>query len=304
MTNVRSFPSLQDSDRVVITGATGWMGREVLDRLARTRPEIQVLPIASRARSLEIGDRTHQVHAWSHAYIAEWRPTIAVHLAFLTREAESTMSTAEYERRNRELTESAVHLFSIPELRAAVIASSGAAIRPKGQIYGELKARDEQVFTELGNRTGVPTVISRIWSVSGAFCTKPNLFALFDLIEQTRHRPSVHIRARSEVWRRYVDAGEFLEICVSAAGAEASEVIDSAGPLVEIEHLAHVIQDVLGEKRAIVREMVTQPPDRYFTDSHNMESWSERLGLPLASLTEQVRRSAQVVTSPRNRTDS
>lgn len=294
---MRSFPSLQDSDRVVITGATGWMGREVLDRLSRTRPKIQVLPVASMARRLETGSRTYQIHEWSHAYISEWRPTIAVHLAFLTREAESTMSTAEYERRNHELTEAAAHLYSIPELRAAVIASSGAAIQAKGQIYGDLKARDEKIFTELSNRTGLPTVISRIWSVSGAFCTKPDLFALFDLIEQTRNRSRVHIRARSEVWRRYVDAGEFLEVCVSAAGVGANQVIDSAGPLVEIEHLAHVIQDALGERKQIVREPLTQPPDRYFTDSQTMESWSDRLGIPLASLVEQVRRSARVETS-------
>ena len=282
---------------MVITGATGWMGREVLDRLARTRPEIQVLPIASRGRMVETGNRTYQVHEWSHASISEWRPTIAVHLAFLTREAESTMSTAEYERRNLRLTEAAAHLYSIPDLRAAVIASSGAAIQAKEQIYGDLKARDEEVFTELSNRTGLPTVISRIWSVSGAFCTKPDLFALFDLIEQTRNRSRVHIRAKSEVWRRYVDAGEFLEVCISAAGVGANEIIDSAGPLVEIEYLAHVIQEALGEKKQIVRESLTQPTDRYFTDSQTMELWSQRLGIPLAPLTDQIKRSAQVSMS-------
>lgn len=294
----RLFPSLEDSDRIVITGATGWLGREILNRLSRFRPEIQVLPIASRSQSFISGGFTYSVSDWSQERISDWRPTIALHLAYLTRETESSIGVAEYARRNQSITQAATHLYSIPEMRAVVVASSGAALQKTHEIYGTLKSRDEQIFTTLNARTGVPTVISRIWSVSGAFCTKPEMFALFDLIDQTKFKSTVHIRARGEVWRRYVDAGEFLEICLTTAAAGQSTVIDSAGELIEIGQLARRIQQVLGNQETIIRSPTAEPPDRYYTSSTSQAFWAQRFGICVTDLDGQIARSANLESSP------
>lgn len=290
-----AFCSLQDTDRLLVTGASGWLGREVILRLRRGRPDIPVLGVASRPRETSVGQETIVAQAWDHVAISEWAPTVVVHLAYLTRELEQQWGPFEYERQNQELSDRAARLYALPSLRGFVIASSGAAVSLTDQTYGRLKAEDEQRFLELAQTTGVPTVAARIWSVSGPHCRKPSLFALFDLIHQTRQRPVVRIQAAHEVWRRYVDAGEYLEVCLGAVGVGHSGVIDSGGEKVEIGDLALHVQEVLDIKRPIERPPIVGAPDGYYSDSLSMVGWAQRLGIPLSGLTEQIRRSAAAV---------
>ena len=291
MTEARAFPTISDDDRLVVTGASGWMGREVLARLLATRPRVEVLPIASQARTFTVSGARFDAHPWSERLIESWRPTLAIHLAFLTREAVSEFGQDAYIQRNNAITALAMRLYSIPTMRGLVIASSGAAIVARNDTYGSLKSQDEALFTSLGESTGLPTVIARIWSVSGAYCTKPSLFAFSNLLDQTLTQGEVHINAKHEVWRRYVDAGEFLEVCLTAAGDQSHEVIDSAGPLIEIGPLAQLMQDVLGARLPIHREYPSEPADRYFANSPNLESRSEDFGISLTDLAGQVLRS-------------
>lgn len=294
------FSQITASDRILVTGATGWLGRELIARLGVLRPEVPVLAVASHHRKVAVGRLEFDAIAWELDAIAQWRPSVVVHLAFLTREFEAAVGWREYESRNRHLSDLATDLYRLPTIRAFVYASSGAAISPRSGMYGRLKAEDEELFLNNGQSSGVPTTIARIWSVSGAWCPKPEQFAFYDLIRQTQLSPVVRVNATHEVFRRYADAGEFLEICLAFAGSGASGSIDSGGERVEIGELAQRIQKVLGTVRPIERPDLTEPSDDYCADSSAMSQLARQFEVSLSGLEEQIRRSAEALDVARH----
>ena len=296
VTQRTAFTGLTCADRVVITGATGWMGRELIARLIETRPDIPTLAIASAPRAFSVGGKRLEALAWDHDTIAEWGPTLLVHLAYRTREHLAGSQMHHFFKGNMDLSASAAHLYTLPSLRGAVIASSGAAVSMRSGPYGALKQQDENTFTRLGLQRGIPTVIARIWSVSGSHCPKPHLFALYDLIRQADSaNPVVRIRASHEVRRKYVDAGEFLEVALSGAGLGRSGIIDSAGALVELSELADQIQMVTGIRKPIERPHICSSPDNYFTESREMDNWAIDTSVTFSPLAIQIGRSALAV---------
>jgi nucleoside-diphosphate-sugar epimerase len=284
----QQFTWLEARDRLLITGATGWLGRELLARLHRNRPDVEIKCIASSPRQFQLEGTSFQAEPWDAAAVALWRPTLAIHLAYLTREVQESIGLEDYELQNVRLSELALSLYRIPSLRGLVVASSGAALADPDGLYGRLKALDEERFREAGQAAGIPTAIARIWSVSGAHCTKPDLFALYDLIRQVRVAPEVRITAQREVWRRYVDAGEYLEICLGAVASGAFATIDSGGDLVEIGELVQVIQTTLGVSQAVVRSEIRYPANHYYATTAAMSDWAESLGVGVADIRQQI----------------
>lgn len=286
-----AFPGLDENDRVLITGATGWLGTELIARLADSRPEIPLFAVASRHRSFNAGRHRLVALPWDEDAIAKWKPTFMVHLAYLTREKEAQMGSDEYILRNRSISSAAVRLMDLPSLRGAVVASSGAAVTLTGEAYGQLKAEDEARFAELGRQRALPIVVARTWSVSGALCPKPEHFALYDLMRQAASADAIRIHAKREVWRRYVDAGEYLEVCVGAAAAGMSGIVDSAGPLVELGELADAIQAAFAADKPVFRADPRGTADRYHTNSETMASLAKQLNIGISDLENQVLRS-------------
>lgn len=289
--------SLVPTDRVAITGAAGWLGRELINQLHATAPEVQILALGSRPSELLLPDgTTHQVHDWLQTRVEDWQPTYFVHLAFITRERQAEFSAEQYLIMNQHITSEALKALQWKSIRGLLVASSGAAIQDVEDQYGRLKAQDEANFASEGERRGIPTVIARAWSLTGAYCTKPQHFLFFDLILQSLSADvnEIEIRAAHRVLRKYVDAGQYLEICLGALARSWSGVIDSTGPLVEASELADAIQLEVGTKKPIVRPELSGLADEYFSDSQSLDHWADVLGLALLDLPGQIRRSMGV----------
>jgi nucleoside-diphosphate-sugar epimerase len=235
------------------------------------------------------------LHQWSSCDVAAWKPTLAVHLAYLTKDRLEAVGLDEYLSVNTHLSESAMGFYDIPSVRGIVVASSGAAIRHPFEPYGRLKAHDEAAFTGAGARHGIPTVIARAWSLSGRFCTKPERFLLYDLIAQALGpNPDISISASHEVFRKYVDASEYLSVCLAGVAAGWSGTVDSTGVLVEAGQLADAIQATLGMHKPTWRPPLQGKPDHYYSDSTILDEAALRLGIQLTDLTGQIRLSSRL----------
>ena len=292
----QSLP-IQETDRVVVTGASGWLGRELIHRVRMLSPQTPILALGSREGELRL-DPTMAipVHQWSTFDVAAWKPTLAAHLAFLTRDRLETVNVDEYLAVNMHLSQAAMGFYEIPSMRGVVVASSGAAIRHPEDPYGRLKAHDETAFTGAGERHGIPTVIARAWSLSGRFCTKPERFLLYDLIAQALGpNPEIEISAGHEVFRKYVDASEYLSVCLAGVAMGWSGTVDSTGALVEAEQLADAIQATLGTHKATLRPPAEGPPDEYFSQLLILGEWAARLDIQLTDLGQQIQRSAEAL---------
>lgn len=293
---------ISPDDRLVISGASGWMGKSLIFELSKFSPEFireQMLAVGSHRRRIHIFNGLEiEIAEWNQSAISQFEPTIAVHLAFLTIDRLKSLTMSDYSRTNAELTEKGLALQSVRSLRAFMAASSGAATlagtnAPLGRHpYSIQKSADESAFLSSPSAAETPTLIPRIWSVSGQFCTKPKNFAFTDFVTRSILGETIEVNSQGAVYRRYVDAGEFLVACLAHNLSGANGVIDSAGPLIEIRELAYLVAAELGGKVRTEKIDSEMAADNYYSESDAMQVMAQVLGIRFTDLLGQIRRTA------------
>lgn len=295
--------------RLSISGGTGWLGLAFLSDLSSAlgdRLGDQVLVFGSRARSVELADgRIVAARAWNLADVADFGTTHVLHLAALTRDRLPAIGTADFIRTNESLTASAEQALRLPTVRGLLHTSSGAAVRaPAGATaaadpYGVLKRVEETALARAGAEVRKPVVTCRVWSVSGAQMSKPDLLALGSLIQAAQGGEPIVVRSARAVWRRYVDAGELLTVGLAALLSGESVTFDSGGPLVEVGGLADCVRQTLNPALEIRRPERDSGCDDYWSRSNATEQLAQRFGVRLSPLAEQIRRTARTI-APRS----
>jgi len=280
-------------DRVLVTGASGWLGRTALDLLAPLG--LPTLALAGRARIIRIAGGETECRVWDDREVAAFAPTVVLDCAFLTRDRVADMPLHEYVAANRALTDRLVYAAQLPDVRLALTVSSGAAIHPRDALeasiednpYGYLKREAEHRLAQAAAKSGAVPVVVRAWSISGAHVQKPRGYALGSMIRDA-HSGAIRITARRPVFRRYVLADELLAVGI-AEGDLGPATIDSGGELVEIAELAARVAAVVRPDAVISRDEVDpRDPDRYYSDGLDWEKRCQRWDLASASLDRQI----------------
>jgi len=284
-------------ERIALTGANGWLGRETAFRLIQENPSQPLLALGRNPALLELpGCEPIPVHQWANTDVADWEPTVLIHLAALTKERLRGMALQAYIDENDALTQSALAISRLRSIHSVVTASSGAAISQLDHPYGAHKASEEALFRKSATEENKNLVVARIWSVSGRFCTKPEEFLFFDLLRQAvGDSEFIEVLAENRVYRRYVDGGEFLEICLRAALSGHSGTIDSTGEVVEAGVLAECINSVLRANKRVRRAPERNGPDEYLSQSAAMEKWARATGVQVSDLSHQIVRSLEAI---------
>jgi GDP-4-dehydro-6-deoxy-D-mannose reductase len=161
--------------RVLVTGATGFVGRWMVDELR----EADHLVIGTPPRTeLDIAD-----DAAVRSFLAETRPEGVVHLAGLAFGPDAARDPAEAERVNATGTAALLRaLASIGSTRPVVVAGSSdvygapdpadlplretAPARPSS-AYGRSKLQQEQMALAIVRETGIPVVVTRSFNHTG-----------------------------------------------------------------------------------------------------------------------------------------
>ena len=288
------------NDRVLVTGASGWLGRTALDLLAPLG--LPTLAVASRARIIRVGDCEIECRAWEDREVAAFAPTVVLDCAFLTRDRVGDMPLGDYVAANRTLTERLVYATQLAGVRLALTISSGAAVYPHDALdrrvehnpYGYLKREAEHRLAQAAAESGAVPVVARAWSISGAHVQKPQGYALGSMILAAASG-AIRITARHPVFRRYVLAEELLALGI-AEGSVGPATIDSGGELVEMAELAARIAAVVRPDAVISRdEADPREPDNYHSDGQDWEMRCQRWDLASASLGRQIEITARGV---------
>jgi len=288
------------NDRVLVTGASGWLGRTALDLIAPL--SLPTLALASRARTIRVGDCEIGCRTWDDREVADFAPTVVLDCAFLTRGRVAYMPLGEYVAANRTMTGRLVYATQLPSVRLALTVSSGAAVYPHdahdGPIednpYGYLKREAEYRLAEAAAESGAVPVVARAWSISGAHVQEPQGYALGSMIRDA-DAGAIRILARCPVFRRYVLAEELLALGI-AEGGVGPATIDSGGELVEMAELAARIAAVVRPDTVITRgEVDPRDPDRYHSDGQDWEMRCQRFGLTSEALDRQIEITARGV---------
>jgi len=211
-------------NKIIITGATGWLGRSFLDALQQNVPasrfNSQVLAIGSKPGTLQSTAYPQELEIQIPVFSLEElpdlvadKPIFLVHAAFLTKDRLSAYGYREFTRINQSITRIVCDAISRASSARVVQISSGAALvsleRKEDSLesakdpYGFLKLQEESLVSALAE-----TQVLRIFALSGRFIGNPQAYALGDFLLNALKGSVIKIQAKTPVVRGYVNASD------------------------------------------------------------------------------------------------
>lgn len=294
--------SLEHDHKLVITGAGGWLGTELLELLLATNGAEKIINnvvcLGSRARILQLSDGTKlQIRELTKPLETD-HVVGFVHLAFLTRDKVSAYGTEDYSFRNLAITSRAIELIEQTRPRWIATVSSGAVFSaPDGPLennvlanpYGFTKRVEETMLSQVAHDMSANLSVGRLWGAMGSYMPVNRAYAVSDFIVQAHSSNSISIRADHEVWRKYCDAQEFMNVLVTSAETYKRTTYDSGGELIEIGELAKKIAGLSDSGVTVDRPRSVGIPDRYFPDGYTYDHLCKSLGIPQTQLNDVLR---------------
>ena len=294
-----------NTSKVLVTGATGWLGRETVARVLEGKFEgitqSDLLLASSNGRDLELDSLgVYPTVALENLSHRESTNSIEglVHLAFITKDKTTQYSFSEYVAKNIELISAACEIIERDKPKWVVVVSSGAIIdRETLEIennvvrnpYGFCKRIEEALIAESARKVGANIVIGRLWGGTGLYMPVKRAYAISDFIESAKESGAIRINSGGDVIRRYCDAGDFMEVLVRSAIQGDTTTIDSGGSIIEVGELAKLISARLGEI-SISRSEVPTAVDDYYPRGSEFEELAKSVGVQLHGIDEQVLR--------------
>lgn len=225
-----------------------------------------------------------------------------IHAGFPTQDQVDHMGEAEYVADVEMLREQMLSALDRLGPTDVIYLSSGAAtsvergldVAPRTRTYGAAKLDDEQAFREVTTAQGGRLCIVRAFALSGPYMTKPESYALGNMIFQAARRGSVDVRAAHPARRSYMAIDDMLGVALHAVGGlPAGETVtfETAGEVVEMGDLASRVLGVMGfDPAAVVRPEFNPgaPADDYLGDPVIVGRLAAAAGVAPASLDDQI----------------
>ena len=289
--------TLGPKHKVVITGAGGWLGTELLELLLSQHGsecvQNSVVCLGSRKRQITLSDGSPlEIFPISENINSE---NVAgfVHLAFLTRDKVDEYGTEKYTFNNLSITSRAIELVETLKPKWIATVSSGAVLSyPGGPIennlqrnpYGFTKRVEETMLTDAANRVGAHISIGRLWGAMGKYMPVNRAYAVSDFIVQAVTSNEIVIRSGNKVWRRYCDAAVFMDVLTSSAELYEYIRLDSGGELIEVGDLAFSISELSPAPTSIRRSISVGEEDRYYPDELHFDALAAESGVEIKPL--------------------
>lgn len=304
-----------DARRIVVVGARGWIGRTALmllrDALGDEAFAERVVCFGSSAGMVD-----GTVAQFPLAALADLpkRPSLLLHLAFLTKDKVAGMAQDEYIAANLVLSEKIESALDPIGVDRLFIASSGAAAFAQDsaaaadlRLYGQLKRDDEDRFAAWAEAEPDRRVaIGRIYSVSGPWINKHQVYALASFILDALAGRAVEVQAPCAVWRSYVAVREVLAVVIALlteATGPAVTAFETGGEALELADIAAAVAQVCGG--TVLRRPITDPDaNRYCGDHAAWQLLLKAHGLSHLALAAQISETAaflarQLAIAPR-----
>ena len=285
----------------VVTGASGWMGISTLlylrDELgADLESEVRcfssidktiVLPDGAKVESIALESSPKYIGAYEGIF----------HYAFLTRDYVKKFGQAAYINANQAILSKMDDFLGQSSYKWTVSVSSGAVFdSPDGNLasdvevnpYGYLKLEEEKLLLLRAQECGAASVVGRLWGCTGSTMPVDSKYAISDFILQGLRLREIKVNSDHEVWRRYIDAQDFIQILQRVATQGLSMTMDSAGTLIELGELAQRVAEQLGVRVQRPNFDVNKKGDFYFPEGLVMQDISESLSVRIQSIEEQI----------------
>ena len=297
------------TQRIVVTGASGWLGCATLDLLCEALGDdfqTRVVCFGSRRSEVRLSTtRSIEQRPLSELGALPNQPTLLLHFAFLGKERAEVMAEPEYRAANRAIRQTVLDALDPIGAEAAFIASSGAArhvddpaASPAMRLYGTLKREDEDAFAAWAKARETSLTIGRIFNLSGPHINKLGSYALSSFLLDALAGGPVVVRAMHPVRRGYVAIRELMSLVFALMldGGAGVTRFDSGGEEIELGELAEMIATPVAcpVNRPALR---TGAPDSYLGDDQAYRRLLARHGIASVPLADQIAETAMFLKS-------
>jgi nucleoside-diphosphate-sugar epimerase len=264
------------SSSITVTGATGWLGKELINILTSLNLEnLELDLISSSEQEIEVNKKKFKTNIFTKNRSIE--TDIYFDFAFLTREKILTLGKDRYIEMNKSIIDNSIDLIQLKHPKTVILASSGAVysqgcnnFKEDNNLYSELKLMQEEKIRATCDDIGINLIVTRIFNLSGNGINKINTFAIAELISRAFQNQKLHIRSNYLVYRRYCDISQLLNLLLKLHEINFSGIIDSGGIKIELRDLARTIVKQLGSNSELDFSDVGKDssPDEYFSKSN------------------------------------
>lgn len=297
-------------ERIVITGASGWIGKATLELLYNTLGPgdfaKRVFAFGSAPRTIDFAASTIEQRPLIAMLALPCAPSLVLHLAFLTKDKVVRMDQEEYCRLNRALSRTVLEALDMIGATALFVASSGAAefaddphASPEMRLYGSLKKADEEAFARWAEERGRRAVVTRMFALSGPHINKHDTYALASFIRDALAGGPISIRSDRPVYRSYVPIRELMSLVFAVILDEEAGVVrfSTGGERLEMQRVAEIVSETVGPV-AIERPPLKRGPiDEYVGDAAAYEELLSAYGIDHLPFAQQVVETAESFAS-------
>ncbi len=300
-------PQADDDGAIVVTGATGWVGRTVIDQLQRELPKDSVQRrlriFSSQAGNLPLahGPGVPLQPLADLPGLAEREPISAlIHCAFLTPDRLADLSPKTFADTNRDISDQVCAALRLNPGSRVVTFSSGAAGLMEGvgpspppatALYGELKLEEERRLSALAT-----TLVLRIYALTGRHIRHPRRYALGDFLHHALAGKPIAIQSKRPVIRGYGHADAIAGLAIRwvlSPRSAPSNPIATVSHTLELVELAETIAKIYGQPAPMVPVRSEAEGDRYTAPMDDFREALRLHSLPCLSLEDQIRDTAK-----------
>jgi len=300
------YNHMDKSSRIVITGASGWIGRSVVKTLIRIYgtdilEKIELYGTSSRDLKLTSGITINVRKLQSISTSGEIK--LFVPLAFQTQDKLNEMSKFEYIQKNKDLIDLHSKIIQDHTIERAVFFSSGIVTMTPDDlertesywVYKELKTLEENVFFENFSKQSTNVAACRLFSVSGSEMQDPKKYALGDFLLCAMAKRRITLNSQKQIYRKYVDIEDICESLIKETNINKSmTLIESGGIKLTLLELARNVSQMfeLGEEFLVKVDESNLESDHYYSTSLGMEDLFVKHSIHALNLEEQIRKTA------------
>jgi nucleoside-diphosphate-sugar epimerase len=281
---------------VLISGATGWLGREILHIFSETKFKgVKLSLISSKNQNFIVGNNKFKAKSFA-SYNNSDSIDNYFDFAFLSRNELEKIGPGKFKEINLEIMSNSANLIKRYHPKTVVLSSSGAVYKNRkdseyGMLYSELKKIQEDLIIKACNLSDSNLIISRIFNLTGRGIPGEGNFAISDLVTKSIRNMDLTINSNYLVTRRYSDITQLLKLLVEMADRGQNLVFDSGGFKIELRALANTIVKVVKCNSKVVAPALdpSSMQDDYFSNSYQYEKLlSEILGEDSFSIENQI----------------
>lgn len=285
--------------RLLITGASGWLGKSLISSLLTKRNKFDdILLVGSSNKFIFIDNKKLSQLSWEMNEVSRFSPTHVFHLAALTRDKLQTMPIDAYVKEYALLNNLFSETIGLPSVEKVVLVSSGAADLLKfpsnlADPYSLEKNREERIAKSFISAKKKVNIL-RIYSVTGRFINKIQKLAFSNFIFQAKYKKKVNVLAENLVYRQYIDAEELMEASLNLFDLDSSSIYNSGGIKIEMRDLARLIAQYfsIGSERILLKEIKKPIIDDYTSDEDIVPGVEVT---KIATLQQQIKITSQII---------